>query len=103
VIQFVSLERVRVRIRRVSKARRRRTNFVMPDEMERLVRDLPCDRHAFQKNPQRMYDCRTLQISNRQQIMPDPEADVLLLPAWPEIGLSVQGRLFARRAIVQES
>ncbi len=33
------------------------------------------NRHAFQKN-QRMYDCKTLQFSNTQQIMPDPEAAV---------------------------
>ena len=31
---------------------------VMPSEMERLVSELLRDRHAFQKNQRRMYDCK---------------------------------------------
>jgi hypothetical protein len=49
---------------------------VMPNEMEKLVRELPRDSHVFQKKQRRMYDCKTLQFSNTQQIMPDPEAAV---------------------------
>jgi hypothetical protein len=50
--------------------------------MEKLVRELPRDRHAFQKKQRRMYDCKTLQFSNTQQIMPDPEAAV---SGWGEL------------------
>ena len=41
---------------------------VMPNEMEKLVSELSRDRRAFQKNQRRMYDCKTLQFSNTQQI-----------------------------------
>jgi len=33
----------------------------MLNEMEELVSEVPRDRHAFQKNQRRMYDCKTLQ------------------------------------------
>jgi len=33
--------------------------WVMPNEIEKLVSELPRDRRAFQKNQRRMYDCKT--------------------------------------------
>jgi hypothetical protein len=34
----------------------------MPNEMKKLIRELPRDRHAFQKKQRRMYDCQTCPV-----------------------------------------
>jgi hypothetical protein len=39
----------------------------------------------FQKNQRRLYNCKALQFSNTQQIMPDPEAAFSLSDECPSL------------------
>jgi hypothetical protein len=70
----------------------------MPNEIEKLVSELPRDRRAFQKHQRRMYDCKTLQFDPRENLLIKGQP----LPAFtPTVALNQRMRLLEIRRVAR--